>query len=67
MLDCVTKQCRAIQKSGWEKDADAVERLASASDKLVKLYLEVMSRLDFTHACMYILNICKYKKVNKNK
>lgn len=41
VLDCVAKQCRAIQKSGWEKDAQAVEHLATASDKLVNLYLEV--------------------------
>ncbi|CAN0467298.1 unnamed protein product, partial [Hapterophycus canaliculatus] len=39
VLDCVTKQCRALQQSGWEKDAAAVLRLASASEKLVQLYL----------------------------
>ncbi|CBJ32334.1 conserved unknown protein [Ectocarpus siliculosus] len=40
VLDCVSKQCRALQRPGWEKDAAAVLRLATASDKLVQLYLE---------------------------
>lgn len=41
VIDCVNKQCRALQSSGWEKDAAAVDRLASASIKLVDLYLKV--------------------------
>lgn len=40
----MSKQCRALQRSGWEKDAAAVLRLAAASDKLVQLYLEVRRR-----------------------
>lgn len=44
MLDCVNKQCRAIQTPGWEKDASAVASLASASDKLATLHLEVSKR-----------------------
>ncbi|CAN0534512.1 unnamed protein product, partial [Ectocarpus sp. 8 AP-2014] len=34
VLDCVSKQCRALQRPGWEKDAAVVLRLATASDKL---------------------------------
>lgn len=45
VLDCVTKQCRALQSSGWEKNADAIAKLAAASDKLVELYLQA-SRFD---------------------
>lgn len=37
----MSKQCRALQRAGWEKDAAAVLRLAAASDKLVQLHLEV--------------------------
>lgn len=43
VLDCVSKMCRALQTSGWEKDAKAVDSLASASTKLVELYLQVLS------------------------
>ncbi|CAN0031974.1 unnamed protein product, partial [Laminaria digitata] len=41
VLDCVSKQCRALQRAGWEKDAAAVDQLASASNKLVQLHLQV--------------------------
>lgn len=37
----MSKQCRALQRAGWEKDEGAVLRLAAASDKLVQLHLAV--------------------------
>lgn len=63
VLDCVGKQCRALQRAGWEKDPAVVDLFATASDKLVRLYLEVNNAAlfwpaDFAVFCLPYLCCC---------
>ncbi|CAB1114425.1 unnamed protein product [Ectocarpus sp. CCAP 1310/34] len=62
VLDCVSKQCRALQRPGWEKDAAAVLRLATASDKLVQLYLEDGKRQSAYQAKMHLATLARKVK-----
>ncbi|CAM9305482.1 unnamed protein product [Pylaiella littoralis] len=62
VLDCVSKQCRSLQRAGWEKDAAAVLRLASVSDKLVQLYLEDGKRQSAYQAKMHLATLARKVK-----
>eukprot|EP00752_Nemacystus_decipiens_P003609 g3326.t1 len=62
VLDCVSKQCRALQRPGWEKDAAVVLRLAAASDKLVQLHLEDGKRQSAYQAKMHLSTLARKVK-----
>ncbi|KAH9193778.1 hypothetical protein AeNC1_004245 [Aphanomyces euteiches] len=63
-LECRLKECRALQKAGWEKDAKDVELLCRAAKRLSADYIQDGSKASL-HACrLYLRGIFKKAQVD---
>ena len=58
-LDCRLKQCRTMQKAGWDKDEEAVADVAEAVVKLSDLYLLKGDNKSLRAGVMYVRGVVR--------
>ncbi|RHY63483.1 hypothetical protein DYB38_001311 [Aphanomyces astaci] len=63
-LECRLKECRALQKAGWDKNQHDVELLCRAAKRLSASYIEDGSKASL-HACrLYLRGVVKKSQVD---
>jgi hypothetical protein len=58
-LDCRLKQCRALQKAGWENDPNQVEEISKAAKRLAQDYIKQGTKKSFYSCRLYLRGILK--------
>lgn len=63
-LDCRLKQCRALQKAGWEQDEAAVRELSKAAGRLAEDYVREGSKKSLYACRLYLRGVLKKAQVD---
>ncbi|TYZ63878.1 hypothetical protein PybrP1_006241 [[Pythium] brassicae (nom. inval.)] len=63
-LDCRLKQCRALQRAGWEQDEAAVRELCKAAARLSEDYVREGSKKSLYACRLYLRGVLKKAQVD---
>lgn len=63
-LDCRLKECRALQKAGWETEEASVDELCKAAVRLAKAYMQEGTKKALYSCRLYIRGVLKKAQVD---